>query len=289
MSFYSSLLKSMIPAQTAAVFSMAMVLTACGGGGGSGSSSAQSPGGQSPPTISFSASPASVASGGTTVLSWTTSNADTCTASGGWSGSRPVNGSASSAAITANTTFTLNCNGPGGAAVARATVNIASGTSPSVSLTASPPGVAPGGTTTLSWSSSNVSACTASGGWSGSKSLSGSQATAALNTDQTYTLSCSGSNGNASIMTTVTIRNAVLNWTAPTQNVDGSALTTLAGYKVYWGTASRSYSLNASLSGAGSTTYTTDLAPGTWFFAVSAVDSAGAESAKSSEVSKTVF
>jgi hypothetical protein len=90
-------------------------------------------------------------------------------------------------------------------------------------------------------------------------------------------------------MTTVTIRSAVLTWTAPTQNVDGSPLTNLTGYKVYWGTAPRTYSANASVSGAGTTSYTTNLAAGTWYFAVSAVDSTGAESARSNEVSKTVF
>ena len=271
------------------VFFASLSIAACGGGGGSGGTSGQGTGGQSPPTISLSASPTSVSSGGTTTLSWTTSNADACTASNGWSGNRAVNGSAQSGAISASTTFTLTCNGPGGGAVSSVTVNVTSATSPSVSLSANPPGVAPGGTTTLTWSSANVSSCTASGGWTGSKALSGSQATGALNGDQTFQLSCTGSNGNALAMTTVTIRSAVLTWTAPTQNVDGSPLTNLTGYKVYWGTAPRTYSANASVSGAGTTSYTTNLAAGTWYFAVSAVDSTGAESARSNEVSKTVF
>src|SRR5262249_44068298 len=154
--------------------------------------------------------------------------------------------------------------GPGGGAVARATVNVTASTSPSVSLTASPRGVAPGGTTTLTWSSANVSSCTASGGWSGSKALSGSETSAALNSDQTYTLACTGSNGNASMATTVTIRTAALTWTAPTLNVDGSTLTNLTGYKVYWGTAPRSYSQTATVNGASTTSYTTSLTPGTW-------------------------
>jgi len=109
-----------------------------------------------------------------------------------------------------------------------------------------------------------------------------------LNADQTYQLSCSGSGGNALAMTTVTLRSAALSWTAPTQNVDGSALTNLSGYKVYWGSSPRTYSSSASVSG-GATTFTTNLAPGTWYFAVTAVDSTGAESAKSNELSKTVL
>ncbi len=91
------------------------------------------------------------------------------------------------------------------------------------------------------------------------------------------------------MMTTVTIRTAVLSWTAPTQNVDGSALTNLTGYRVYWGTSSRNYTQNATVNGAGTTSYTTSLSPGTWYFAISAVDGTGAESTRSNEVSKTVF
>ena len=275
------------PIRFACMGAAAVLVVACGGG--SGGSSAPASGGQSPPSVSLSASPTTVSAGGTTTLSWTSSNADSCAASGGWSGSQAVNGSARSAAISANTTFTLTCNGPGGGAVAQVSVGVSATASPSVQLTASPPGVAPGATTTLSWSAANVTSCTASGGWSGSKALSGSETTPPLNADQTYQLSCSGSNGNALAMTTVALRTAALSWTAPTQNVDGSALTNLAGYKVYWGTASRTYSSSANVSGAGTTTFTTNLAPGTWYFAVSAVDSTGAESAKTNEVSKTVL
>lgn len=90
-------------------------------------------------------------------------------------------------------------------------------------------------------------------------------------------------------MTTVALRSADLSWTAPTQNVDGSALTNLAGYKVYWGNAPRAYASSASVSGAGTTTFTTNLTPGTWYFAVTAIDSTGAESEKTNEVSKTVL
>jgi hypothetical protein len=223
------------------------------------------------------------------MLTWSSTNADSCTASGGWSGSKATSGSGSTGAISANTTYKLTCNGPGGGAVAQATVNISSSTSASATLTASPAGVAPGGTTTLTWSSRNVTTCMASGGWSGSKALSGSQATATINSDQTYTLTCSGNGNNAVASTTVTVRAAMLSWTAPTHNTDGSALTNLAGFKVYWGPSSRNYTQNASVNGASSTAYTATLTPGTWFFAITALDSTGVESAKSNEVSKTVF
>jgi hypothetical protein len=149
--------------------------------------------------------------------------------------------------------------------------------------------VAPGQQTTLTWSSSNVTSCTASGGWTGARGTSGSEAVGPIQNDTTYQLSCTGSGGNALAMTTVSLRLARLSWTAPTQNTDGSPITDLAGYKVFWGQSSRSYSQNAPVNGASNTSYDAPLSPGTWYFAVKAVNNANDESAYSGEVSKTVF
>ncbi len=52
--------------------------------------------------------------------------------------------------------------------------------------------------TTLRWSSTNVTSCTASGNWSGSKTTSGSESTGGLWSDKTYTLMCTGPNGSVS-------------------------------------------------------------------------------------------
>jgi hypothetical protein len=51
---------------------------------------------------------------------------------------------------------------------------------------------------TLTWTSQNATSCYASGDWSGSKSLSGSQSTGNLTSSKTYTITCSGSGGSAS-------------------------------------------------------------------------------------------
>ncbi len=64
------------------------------------------------PTITLSASPTTVTQGETSTLAWSTTNATTCTASGGdasWPGSRPTNGSYISNPIFATTTYTLQC------------------------------------------------------------------------------------------------------------------------------------------------------------------------------------
>src|SRR5262249_40923778 len=59
------------------------------------------------PTVTFTSSASSVTSGGIVVLTWSSTNATGCTASGGWSGSLPTSGTQNSPAITAKTTFTL--------------------------------------------------------------------------------------------------------------------------------------------------------------------------------------
>ena len=63
--------------------------------------------------MSLTANPTSVATGGTSTLTWTTTNATSCTASGGWSGSQTLNGSA--------TTATQIVDAPGASAPAPAT------------------------------------------------------------------------------------------------------------------------------------------------------------------------
>ena len=82
---------------------------------------------------------------------------------------------------------------------------------------------------------------------------------------------------------------ATLSWAAPTVNVDGSALTNLAGYRIRYGTKANQLTQEITISNAGLTTYmVTDLPPATYYFAIQAVNSAGAESALSSVASKTI-
>ncbi|HEY2035934.1 MAG TPA: fibronectin type III domain-containing protein, partial [Steroidobacteraceae bacterium] len=65
-----------------------------------------------------------------------------------------------------------------------------------------------------------------------------------------------------------------LNWTAPTENTNGSPLTNLAGYNIHYGTASGDYSQTVSVSNPGLATYVVDnLGPGTYYFSVGAVSS----------------
>ena len=75
----------------------------------------------------------------------------------------------------------------------------------------------------------------------------------------------------------------------PTENSDGSVLTNLAGYTVYYGTSPSSLTQSVKVSNPGLATYTmTNLPSGTWYFAVSSYSSAGVESSRSGVVSTTI-
>jgi hypothetical protein len=82
---------------------------------------------------------------------------------------------------------------------------------------------------------------------------------------------------------------ATLDWLPPTSNTDGTALTNLAGYTVYYGTSPDNLSKSAKVSNAGLSAYTvTGLASGTWYFAVTSYSADGVESARTTMVSTKI-
>jgi len=96
------------------------IVTSCGGGGGGGESPVQ----LIAATISSLATSNSSTEVGTSVeLSWSSSNASSCSASGSWSGSKPTSGSESVEISTpGDSTFSLTCIGEGGNASRSITV-----------------------------------------------------------------------------------------------------------------------------------------------------------------------
>lgn len=71
---------------------------------------------QPPPAVSlsFSAVPSSVPSGSPSILTWSAQNATSCTASGGWSGTKATTGTESTGSIAVDKSYTLSCTGSGG-------------------------------------------------------------------------------------------------------------------------------------------------------------------------------
>jgi len=152
-------------------------------------------------------------------------------------------------------------------------------TAGTVTLTANATSATGEMTPRLTWSTSPVAtSCTASGGWSGTKAASGSQTLSNINASTNYTLTCSWSTGSATV-----------NWTPPTANTDGTPLTNLAAFRVYYGTSSTSLTRVSEVNNISSTSTTISaLTPATWYFKVRAVNANQVESADSNVSSKVV-
>jgi uncharacterized repeat protein (TIGR01451 family) len=239
-------------------------------------------------------------------LTWTSTNATSCTASGSWSGTKAVSGSESTGNLTSSQIYTIVCTGAGGSTTDSVSVNVNvptlsvdleaipnSGNAPlnGVDLKATVSGTAAGtinykfdctndgnwdytfynisdnpktvvdacnytyaGTyiakvyvergganpaedivaiqvqsnpaptvdlkanssdgpitinyntsANLTWTSTNATSCTASGSWSGTKAVSGSESTGNLTSSRTYTITCTGPGGTVSDSVTVNI------------------------------------------------------------------------------------
>lgn len=215
------------------------------------------------PTVSIAANPASLVLGAASTLSWSSTNAAACTASGGWSGSRATSGTANvTPAATGTATYTLSCTGAGGSASASATVTV-SAPAPTVTISAAPTTITLGNTTTISWSTTDASSCIASGAWTGARATTGNQVvTPAASGSLSYTLSCTGAGGTASGTATVTVNSppllpvptVTLNAAPATVNLGGTSTLTWSSTDATTCTASGGWTGSRATSGNASVT-----------------------------------
>lgn len=88
----------------------------------------------------------------------------------------------------------------------------------------------------------------------------------------------------------VAFGSATLSWTPPTQNSDGSVLTDLSGYKIYYGNESGDYPMSVRIENPGIARYVVEnLTPNTYFFVITAINSSDMESEFSNEASTQVL
>ena len=86
-----------------------------------------------------------------------------------------------------------------------------------------------------------------------------------------------------------TVGSALLSWTIPTVNTNGTPATNLAGYHIYYGTNQGALDTVIDVPGANTTEYEiSNLTKGTYYFVVTAYNSLGIDSADSNEGSKTI-
>jgi len=116
---------------------------------------------------------------------------------------------------------------------------------------------------------------------------SGSATVGPLDDSTSFTLTCTGPGGSALAMLQVEVTGELaLAWQAPTENVDGSPLDDLSGYKIYYGTSSRNYDASVSIDDPSATSGSVIVVSGDYYVAMTAIDADGNESAYSNEVLK---
>ena len=154
--------------------------------------------------VTLSANPTSLPYDGSTTLSWSSVNANGCTASGDWSGSKATSGSQTISALTSNSSFSLTCTGAGGSDSKLVNVTVAAPL-PTLSFSANPDSVFQNDSTILNWSAIDATSCVASGDWSGDKSTSGAETINSLALDSEFSLTCNGAGGTVSKTVNVTV------------------------------------------------------------------------------------
>lgn len=96
---------------------------------------------------------------------------------------------------------------------------------------------------------------------------------------------------SVSFAQTVTIgpNSAYLRWSIPTTATDGSKLTNLAGFYIYYGSSPSSLTNIVLIPNPAQSAYmVNNLASGTWYFAQTSYTAQGTQSAPSNVVSKTI-
>lgn len=286
-------------------FCTAGLMVGCGGGGAGGGSAdlrssssamaanenaeteSSAPIDGNPP-LRFSVSPEIVPRGGDVSVAWQARHFEHCTASGGWSGPIATAGKIRIGPIEQDTVLRISCSGSSGGGTSEASVRIAGDGDLDVELHATRSQIGVSESTTLSWSSEGAVACSGSGGWMGEQALSGSFETGPLDDSTTYTLTCTNGEANALATVTVEVLDKTIRWQAPALNEDGSPVTDLAGYVVYWGEESRAYSGSHRIEAPAVTEWRADIARGVYYFAMTAFDAEGNESDYSNELLMTI-
>ena len=161
-----------------------------------------------PPTVTCTPSATSITTGN--AVTWTaTPSGGTGTYTYSWSGTPSISGTTQSisptytAAGTATASVTVTSGGVSSPATTCSS-NVTVNTPPTVTLTASPTSIVLGGSSTLTWSSTNATSCTGTGfntggGTSGTASVAPTITTV-------YNVSCAGPGGTGTGTSTVTVQ-----------------------------------------------------------------------------------
>ncbi|MES2135390.1 MAG: hypothetical protein V4449_04070 [Patescibacteria group bacterium] len=156
------------------------------------------------PTCTLDATPSTISSGGSSTLTWTTTNASSVNITQGI-GSVTANGSRS-VSPASSTTYALTATGAGGTVTCQQTIVVTPPATPACVLSATPSSVNAGDASALSWTTTNaVSASIDHGVGAVTPVISGATAVSISNTI-TYTMTVtSGFGATATCQTTITV------------------------------------------------------------------------------------
>ncbi|MBS0394697.1 MAG: hypothetical protein JSR54_08730 [Proteobacteria bacterium] len=125
--------------------------------------------------------------------------------------------------------------------------------------------------------------------------LSGTPGSGAVGTYANVSISVSDGTNTATLpaftitVTAASSGSATVSWVAPTTRTDGTPLTNLAGFRVYYGTSPGTYTTSITVANPTVTSYVvSSLTSGTYYFVTTAYDTNGLESAYSAGGSKTI-
>ena len=157
-----------------------------------------------PPTVNLSADPGTILIGDSSILTWSSTNADSCVIEPGI-GNVDLSGTVTVSPIE-TTTYTITATGLGGTVTTSDTVTVTYPL-PTVSISADPATITIGESSILSWISTNADYCTIEPGV-GIVSTNGSTIVSPAETT-TYTITATGFGGTATAQSIVTVEAAV--------------------------------------------------------------------------------
>ncbi|MHB8301998.1 MAG: alkaline phosphatase family protein [Acidobacteriaceae bacterium] len=196
----SLLSRHVYPVAALSCLSLSLLFSGCGN---------SIPGVAPAPTVSIAANPTTIASGKSSVLTVTASNALHVTVIGtnGSSFTLQPNGGTQTVSPTATTTYTATATGPGGSRSATATVTVGPPPAPTVTITATPASIALGTASTLAVTATNATQVTVTGTDGSTYTLkpNGGTQTVSPVVTTTYTATATGAGGKTSATATVTV------------------------------------------------------------------------------------